>query len=109
MEKVGFPGTLDVRVVYELNDANELSFQYQAATDRPTPINLTQHLYLNLAGHGTGNVFDHELRIAATRYLPIDDELIPTGQVETSSTPFDFRTPRHIGDALASGDATRRA
>ena len=106
----GFPGTLDVTVTYLLSDANELVFEYLATTDRPTPLNLTQHFYLNLAGHGAGKIWDHELQIAASRYLPVDDEGIPTGQIEpVVSTPFDFRTARLIGDALATGDAEQRA
>jgi aldose 1-epimerase len=106
----GFPGALDVTVTYTLTDANELVLEYAANTDHPTPVNLTQHFYLNLAGHGVGSIWDHELMIAASRYLPVDDENIPTGQFESViSTPFDFRSPRLIGDALATGDAAQRA
>src|SRR5207342_146800 len=59
----GFPGTLDVQVTYSLTDSNEIIFEYEATTDRPTPINITQHFYLNLAGHAAGNILDHELLI----------------------------------------------
>jgi aldose 1-epimerase len=105
----GFPGRLDAQVTYSLTDANELVFEYEATATRPTPVNLTQHFYLNLAGHGAGNILDHELMIAAQRYLPIDEESIPAGPFEpVASSPFDFRTPRLIGDALTSGDAMQR-
>ncbi len=106
----GFPGALSAQVTYTLTDANEIIFEYLATTDRPTPVNLTQHFYVNLAGHGAGNVLDHELTLSASRYLPVDDESIPTGQIDTvASSPYDFRTPRLIGDALVGGNADQRA
>jgi aldose 1-epimerase len=101
---------MSTTVIYTLTENNELSFQYEATASHPTPVNLTQHVYFNLAGHGAGNVFDHELYLNASRYLPVDEEGIPTGQVEqVVNTPFDFRSPRLIGDALATGDALQRS
>ena len=102
----GFPGTLIVRVTYTLTDANELSVDYLARTDRATPVNLTQHLYVNLGGQDRGYILDHELTIRAMRYLPVDDALIPTGQIApVAGTPFDFRSPRIIGAAVREAGA----
>jgi aldose 1-epimerase len=102
----GFPGTLNARVTYKLTDANELSFDYKATTDAATPVNLTQHLYFNLAGHAAGHIFDHRLTLRASRYLPVNDELIPTGELRpVEGTPFDFRAERAIGAGMDSSDA----
>ena len=96
----GYPGTLDVRLSYALNDESELSIEYWAETDKPTPVNLTNHTYWNLAGADT--VLDHEPSIQCSRYLPVDRELIPTGEVaETKGTPLDFSSRHRIGERLA--------
>jgi aldose 1-epimerase len=99
--EAGFPGTVDVRVTYTLTDANELCFEYTAQTDRPTPINLTQHTYFNLAGHAAGEILEHELFVNASHYLPVDDDLVPLGAiVPVEGTPFDFRSAHAIGRDL---------
>lgn len=93
----GYPGTLDVRVTYALTDRNELVVDYHATTDKPTPINLTQHSYFNLAGDG--GVADHRLQIDADAMTPVDEHLIPTGAITpVAGTPFDFRALTPIGE-----------
>jgi aldose 1-epimerase len=97
----GYPGTLSASVMLTLTDDNALVFEYAAITDEPTPVNLTHHGYFNLAGHDAGDVRAHELTIAASRFTPVDSELIPTGELrDVTGTPFDFRVPRLIGAAL---------
>jgi aldose 1-epimerase len=94
----GYPGTVTARVNYVLTDANELTIEYQATTDKATPINLTQHTYFNLSGHSAGTIVDHEVMIAADRYTPVDSTLIPTGELApVTGTPLDFRQPMRIG------------
>ncbi len=102
----GFPGQLDVSVIYRLTDENELQIEYRAQTSRPTPVNLTHHAYFNLRGHDAGDCLDHLLTIAADEFLSVDDQLIPTGERRAvDGTPFDFRRARRIGDGIESPDA----
>jgi aldose 1-epimerase len=96
----GFPGTLHVTVRYTLA-AGQLRIDYRATTDAPTVVNLTNHTYLNLAGEGTTTVLDHELRLAAHSYLPVDEQLIPLGDpAPVVGTPFDFTAPKPLGAHL---------
>jgi len=102
----GYPGNLNCSVTYTLTEQNELSITYQAQTDKPTPINLTNHSYFNLTG-GVRDVFEHELTINAERYAIVDKELIPTGEFAgVKNTPLDFTQPTAIGarvDQLPDG------
>lgn len=94
----GFPGNLKIRVAYTLNDANELTVDYEATTDKATPINVSQHSYFNLAGEGTSDILNHEIMINADRFTPVDKNLIPTGELRpVKGTPLDFTTSTKVG------------
>jgi aldose 1-epimerase len=88
----GYPGALTIAVVYTLTEENELQIDYQAVTNRPTVLNLTNHAYWNLAGADAGSVLDHDLMLNASRFVAVDDESIPTGDVApVAGGPMDFR------------------
>jgi aldose 1-epimerase len=101
----GFPGKLDVRVTYLINDDNELRIKYFAKTDKATPVNLTHHSFFNLCGEGKGDILGHKLIINAEKFTPVDSNLIPTGELASAiGTPFDFTSFRAIGERIGQKD-----
>jgi aldose 1-epimerase len=97
----GFPGALRVDAIYSLSPDNALRLDFAATTSRPTLINLTSHAYWNLAGEGAGEVLDHELQIDADAFTPVNERILPTGEVRAvEGTPFDFRVTTRLGERV---------
>jgi aldose 1-epimerase len=99
----GYPGNLKVTVLYTLTDDNELSIEYNAETDKTTPVNLTNHSYFNLTGDVNNTILNHSLMVKADDYTPVDSTLIPTGEIKpVKGTPFDFTSATPIGARIDS-------
>ena len=103
----GYPGNVTATAVYTLSDDNALMLEMTATSDAPTPVNLANHSYWNLAGHRTGDALDHEMMVHADCYTAVDDTLIPTGELApVAGTPLDFTSPAKVGARIGELDAT---
>jgi aldose 1-epimerase len=101
----GYPGNLQSIVKYTLTLNNELIIEYEASTDKPTPVNLTNHSYFNLKGHGNGDILNHRIMLNAKKYTPVDEGLIPTGEIKgVEGTPLDFTKVEEIGARIEELD-----
>jgi len=101
----GYPGNLHVEVTYTLTNENELKIDYNATTDKKTVVNLTNHTYFNLSGNTKTDILGHTLTLAASKFVPVDKGLIPTGKLqEVKGTAFDFLTPHKVGERINSDD-----
>lgn len=101
----GYPGNLQVEVVYTLSNDNALTVDYTATTDKKTVLNLTQHTYFNLSGNTKRDILGHTITLAASKFVPVDKGLIPTGKLQdVKGTPFDFTTPHTIGERINAND-----
>ena len=103
--EAGFPGNLNLKVTYTLTNDNAVDIKYEATTDKPTVVNLTNHSYFNLSGVPGSQILDHSIMIAADTYVPVDETLIPTGTLDpVEGTPMDFRTPTPVGERINDYD-----
>ena len=101
--EMGFPGKLDVTVIYTLTQDNELKIEYKATTNKKTVLNLTHHSFFNLKDAGKSKMLDHELMINADLFTPVSEDLIPTGEIRpVANTPMDFRKAKNMGDGINS-------
>lgn len=97
----GFPGNIDAKVTYTLSDNDELSIDYEAVSDKKTPINLTNHAYFNLNGYDGGDILSHTLKLNCSHFTPVDRNSIPTGEIrDVKGTPFAFNTAKKIGSDI---------
>lgn len=102
----GYPGNLDVEVVYTISENNEIKVDYKATTDKTTVVNLTQHTYFNLEGKGSENILNHEIMIKSSDFIPVDAGLIPTGELmPVAGTPFDFSKLTKVGEGINDDNA----
>jgi len=97
----GYPGRLAITLTYSLSEDNEFTLSYRAHSDAETVINLSNHMYFNLAGSGAGGILDHQVFLNSDTYLPVSADMIPRGELASVLGAFDFRQPRRLGDALA--------
>mgnify|MGYP005908934531 FL=1 len=105
----GFPGNLDIEMIYSLTPDNEFRVDYKATTDKPTVANFSHHPFFNLKGEGNGTVLDNVMTINASHTTPVDSVLIPTGEIASvEGTPFDFREPHTIGERIGADNAQLR-
>jgi aldose 1-epimerase len=100
--EAGYPGNMNVEAIYTWTDNNEIIIDYALTTDKKTVFNITNHAYFNLHGAGNGDILDHQLVINASRFVPVDTFLIPTGELRTvAGSPFDFTTPHSVGERIS--------
>ena len=105
----GYPGNCTLKVCYSLDDDNALTMALDAETDETTIVNFCNHAYFNLAGSSGGDILEHRLQLGAKAYTPIDETLIPTGEIASvEGTPFDFTRPRAIGERINNDDEQLR-
>src|SRR5690606_30763122 len=91
----------EVNVTYSITDEQTLKMEYEATTDKATPVNLTNHAFFNLNGEGNGTILDHQLQLYADQFTPVEEGLIPTGEFrDVKGSPFDFTEPHAIGDRI---------